>query len=118
MQYYASTVDNRRYGAGTKAIHSVVGGFGLVAGGGGDLLTGLPLQSLADASGWRHEPLRLQAVIAAPRERIAAIVGKHTLLEQLVTNDWLAIIAVEEGRCFRLTRRLAWQPLHVPGARA
>lgn len=113
MQYYASTVDNRRYGAGTKAIHSVVGGFGLMAGGGGDLLTGLPLQSLADGSGWRHEPLRLQAVIAAGRDRIAAIVGKHTLLEQLVTNDWLTIIAVEEGRCFRLTRRLAWQPLHV-----
>ena len=115
MQYYASTVDNRRYGAGTKAIHSVVGGFGLMAGGGGDLLTGLPLESLADGSGWRHEPLRLQAVIAAGRDRIAAIVGKHTLLEQLVTNDWLTIIAVEEGRCFRLTRRLAWQPLHVGG---
>jgi uncharacterized protein YbcC (UPF0753/DUF2309 family) len=115
MQYYASTVDNRRYGAGTKAIHSVVGGFGLMAGGGGDLLTGLPLQSLADGSGWRHEPLRLQAVIAAGRDRIAAIVGKHTLLEQLVANDWLTIIAVEEGRCFRLTRRIAWQPLHVPG---
>jgi hypothetical protein len=115
MQYYASTIDNQRYGAGTKAIHSVVGGFGLVAGGGGDLLTGLPLQSLADGGGWRHEPLRLQAVIAAPRERIATIVRKHSLLEQLVTNDWLAIIAVEEGRCFRLTRRLAWQPLHVPG---
>jgi uncharacterized protein len=115
MQYYASTVDNRRYGAGTKAIHSVVGGFGLMAGGGGDLLTGLPLQSLADGSGWRHEPLRLQAVIAAGRDRITAIVGKHTLLEQLVTNDWLTIIAVEEGRCFRLTRRLAWQPLHVGG---
>ncbi len=115
MQYYASTVDNRRYGAGTKAIHSVVGGFGLMAGGGGDLLTGLPLESLADGSGWRHEPLRLQAVIAASRDRIAAIIGKHTLLEQLATNDWLTIIAVDEGRCFRLTRRLAWQPLHVPG---
>jgi hypothetical protein len=115
MQYYASTVDNRRYGAGTKAIHSVVGGFGLMAGGGGDLLTGLPLQSLADGSGWRHEPLRLQAVIAASRDRIAAIVGKHPLLEQLVANDWLTIIAVEEGRFLRLTRRLAWQPLHVPG---
>ena len=115
MQYYASTVDNQRYGAGTKAIHSVVGGFGLMAGGGGDLLTGLPLQSLTDGSGWRHEPLRLQAVIAAGRERIAAIIGKHALLEQLATNDWLTIIAVEEGRCFRLTRRLAWQPLHVGG---
>ncbi len=115
MQYYASTVDNRRYGAGTKAIHSVVGGFGLMAGGSGDLLTGLPLQSLADGSGWRHEPLRLQAVIAAARDRIAAIVGKHPLLEQLVANDWLTIIAVEEGRCFRLTRRLAWQPVHVGG---
>jgi uncharacterized protein YbcC (UPF0753/DUF2309 family) len=54
-------------------------------------------------------------VIAAPRERIAAIVGKHALLEQLVSHDWLAIIAVDEGRFFRLTGRLAWQPLHVPG---
>lgn len=114
MQYYASTIDNQRYGAGNKAIHSVVGGFGLMAGGGGDLLTGLPLQSLADGGGWRHEPLRLQAVIAAGRDRIAAIVRKHALLEQLVSHDWLAIIAVDEGRFFRLTGRLAWQPLHVP----
>jgi len=54
-------------------------------------------------------------VISAGRERVAAIVGKHALLEQLVANDWLSIIVVEEGRFFRLTRRLAWLPLHVPG---
>lgn len=113
MQYYASVVDNRQWGSGSKPIHNVVGRFGLLAGGGGDLLTGLPLQSLHDGEAWRHEPLRLQAVVAAPRERIAGIVARHELLRNLISNGWLYLVAEEDGRFHRLTRRLAWLPLHV-----
>ena len=72
---------------------------GAQAGGAGDLLTGLPLQSHTDGSGWRHEPLRLQAVIAAGRERIAATIGKHTLLEQI--PDWQCdVVALGLDRTF------------------
>jgi uncharacterized protein YbcC (UPF0753/DUF2309 family) len=113
MQYYASTVDPQRMGSGNKTIHNVVGRFGLLAGNGGDLLTGLPWQSLHDGAGWRHDPLRLQVVIAAPRTQIERIVGKHQLLQQLLSGGWLHMVAEEDGRFFRYTRRLAWLPLHV-----
>lgn len=113
MQYYASVVDNPRWGSGPKPVHNVVGRFGLLAGGGGDLLTGLPLQSLSNGESWQHEPLRLQAVVAAPRSAIDRIVNKHAALRDLIANGWLHLVADEEGRFFRLTRRLGWLPLHV-----
>ncbi len=113
MQYYASTVDNQHFGCGTKTIHNVTGHFGLLAGGGGDLLTGLPLQSLGNGTHLQHEPLRLQVVIAASREKIHQIVEKTPLLRDLVCNDWLHLVALEEERFFRYTRRMAWLPLHV-----
>ncbi len=42
MQYYASAVDNRSFGSGNKAIHNVVGQFGVLLGNGGDLMTDCP----------------------------------------------------------------------------
>ncbi len=113
MQYYASVVDNRRWGSGSKPTHNVVGRFGLLAGGGGDLLTGLPLQSLHDGVTWQHQPLRLQAVVAAPRTAIQRIVNQHDLVRNLLAHGWLYMVAVEEGRFYRLTRRLGWLPVHV-----
>ena len=113
MQYYASVVDNRRWGSGSKPTHNVVGRFGLLAGGGGDLLTGLPIQSLHDGVTWQHQPLRLQAVVAAPRTAIERIVNKHDLVRNLLANGWLYLVAAEEGRFYRLTRRLGWLPVHV-----
>jgi uncharacterized protein YbcC (UPF0753/DUF2309 family) len=113
MQYYASVVDNRRWGSGSKPTHNVVGRFGVLAGGGGDLLTGLPLQSLHDGVQWQHQPLRLQAVVAAPRAAIERVVQKHEGVRDLLVNGWLYLVAVEEGRFYRLTRRLGWLPVHV-----
>ncbi|MCA9234745.1 MAG: DUF2309 domain-containing protein [Planctomycetales bacterium] len=113
MQYYASAVDNLRFGSGSKTIHNVVGRFGVLSGGGGDLRTGLPVQSLHDGAAWRHEPLRLQVVIAAPRTAIERIVNKHAAVRDLLVNGWLHLVAVEDDRYFRYTRRQAWLPLHV-----
>ena len=42
FQYYASTVDNARYGSGDKVLHNIVGGhLGVFEGNGGDLRIGL-----------------------------------------------------------------------------
>lgn len=113
MQYYASTVDNRNFGCGNKTIHNVTGHFGLLAGGGGDLLTGLPWQSLGRGNQLQHEPMRLQVIIVASRERIHQIVEKTPLLRDLISHDWLHLVALEEERFFRFTRRRAWLPLHI-----
>ena len=68
FQYYASTVDNARYGCGNKVLHNIVGGhLGVFEGNGGDLRIGLSLQSLHDGERWVHAPLRLAVFIEAPR---------------------------------------------------
>ncbi|MEM6471209.1 MAG: DUF2309 domain-containing protein [Planctomycetota bacterium] len=101
MQYFASTVDNRHFGSGDKTIHNVVGGFGVLSGNSGDLMTGLPIQSLHDGKSHQHVPLRLHVVIAAPREAIAAIIERHEHVKELIENDWLHLIAVEGEQTFR-----------------
>lgn len=90
LQYYASVTDNAKYGSGNKLLHNVVGGnFGVFEGNGGDLRTGLPMQSVHDDRTWRHQPLRLSVYIAAPRDAIADVVAKHQTVADLIDNDWL-----------------------------
>jgi uncharacterized protein YbcC (UPF0753/DUF2309 family) len=96
LQYYGSTVNNVVFGSGNKVTHNVVGTLGVCQGNGGDLQTGLPLQSVHDGEKWIHEPLRLHVLIEAPRERIAAILAKHENVRQLADNGWLLLIAVED----------------------
>jgi uncharacterized protein YbcC (UPF0753/DUF2309 family) len=97
MQYYASTVDPVRYGAGNKVLHNVVGGgVGVFDGNGGDLRTGLALQSVHDGRRWMHEPLRLTVVVDAPRAAIERVVANHETVRQLVDNQWLYLVSLDE----------------------
>jgi uncharacterized protein YbcC (UPF0753/DUF2309 family) len=52
-QYYFSTVDPAVYGSGSKVTHNPVGNVGVYQGNGGDLMTGLPIESLMSAHGSR-----------------------------------------------------------------
>lgn len=110
-QYYFSTVDPVVFGAGTKTIHNVVGGIGVLAGHDGDLQLGLPWQSVADGERLVHEPMRLLAIVQAPLARIDAIVARNTVLQQLFGNDWVALAARErpEDPWLRHTPH-GWQP--------
>ena len=97
FQYYASTVDNARYGSGNKVLHNVVGGhLGVFEGNGGDLRIGLPLQSLHDGQRWVHTPLRLSVFIEAPRHAIDAVLARHAHVQALVTNGWLSLLQLDE----------------------
>lgn len=109
MQYYASSVDNRHFGSGSKTIHNVAGRFGILSGNGGDLMTGLPWQSLHDGTTFQHDPLRLQAVIAAPRKSIDLVISKHEMLGNLIHGGWLHLVALDQGQCFRLTATGQWE---------
>jgi uncharacterized protein YbcC (UPF0753/DUF2309 family) len=93
--YYFATVDNERYGSGTKVIHNVVGRIGVMAGNRGDVRAGLPLQSLADRAGWFHEPLRLLAIVNAPRARIDRVIARNVILQRLFHNEWLGLAAFD-----------------------
>ena len=96
LQYFASTVDNELFGCGTKALHNRVGATGVVLGNGGDLRTGLALQSVHGPDGeWYHEPLRLQVVVEAPTARIDAVLAANPMVNNLVTNGWVRLFALE-----------------------
>ena len=109
MQYYASAVDNRYYGSGTKTIHNVVGQFGLLSGNGGDLTTGLARESVHDGDRLVHEPLRLLTVIDAPRDAVAAIIARHKNVRDLLVNDWLHLLVRDEEQFYRFTPQQTWQ---------
>ncbi len=96
MQYYASVVDNVKYGSGNKVLHNVVGGkLGVFEGNGGDLRIGLPMQSLHDGRQWQHTPLRLSVFIEAPKTAIDSIIASHSVVRQLVDNQWLHLFQID-----------------------
>ena len=117
FQYYASTVDNRRYGSGNKVLHNVVGGhIGVFEGNGGDLRIGLPLQCLHDGEAWVHTPLRLSVFIEAPTEAIQAVIDEHETVRHLVDNGWLRLFQLEpRERVVRAYRDRQWFIATVEG---
>jgi len=109
LQYYASTVDNRSFGSGNKVIHNVVGQFGVLSGNGGDLMTGLPWQSLHDGARFQHEPLRLLVVIESTRTAVSTIVARHAMVRDLVTHGWLSLVVLENNQFHRWTAAGNWE---------
>ncbi|WP_226021456.1 DUF2309 domain-containing protein [Halomicrobium salinisoli] len=95
-QYYFATVDNAVYGSGSKVTQNPVGNVGVYQGNGGDVMTGLPLQSLkVDDDQPYHQPLRLTAVIHAPVDRVEEILQRHEEVAQLIDNGWLHLTVVD-----------------------
>jgi uncharacterized protein YbcC (UPF0753/DUF2309 family) len=112
FQYYASTVDNVRYGSGNKVLHNVVGGhIGVFEGNGGDLRIGLSLQSLHDGQRWVHPPLRLGVFIEAPRAAIDRVLEKHEKVRELIDNEWLHLFQLDVSeRAIVARRNGVWAP--------
>ena len=113
-QYYFSTVDNAVYGSGSKITQNVVGNMGVWQGNGGDLMTGLPLQSLqSDDTTPYHHPLRLMAVIRAPVKRVANILDRNADLQALFDYEWMALAVMdpEQGNTvLRYQPGGTWEP--------
>ncbi|MBS2034541.1 DUF2309 domain-containing protein [bacterium] len=122
MQYYASAVDNRRWGSGNKVLHNVVGGtIGVFEGNGGDLRIGLALQSLHDGQRWMHEPLRLSVWLEAPQDSIERVLSRHQKVAELVHGGWIHLLRIEpkNGESYRYDCRGAsprWERLGVEPA--
>ena len=88
LEYYFSTVDNDRYGAGSKVTHNVAGFFGVMDGTSSDLRTGLPRQMIEI-----HEPMRLLLIVEAKTEVLTAIYQRQPALRELIGNGWLLLAA-------------------------
>jgi uncharacterized protein YbcC (UPF0753/DUF2309 family) len=103
LQYYGSTVNNRAFGSGNKALHNVVGTLGVLEGNAGDLKTGLPWQSVHDGTRFIHEPLRLNVFIAAPIAAMNDVIKASQAVRELVDNRWIHLYALDDGG--RVTHR-------------
>jgi hypothetical protein len=90
LEYYFSTIDNERFGCGTKIPHNVTGLFGVMEGATSDLRTGLPLQMVEI-----HEAMRLQVIVEARTSVLARIYGEHPALQELIGGGWLLVTAID-----------------------
>ncbi len=110
LEYYFSTVDPEIYGSGSKVYHNVTGRIGVMTGAQSDLRMGLPVQTVMNGARLYHEPMRLMAIIEAPRELISAIINRQPLLQGLFNNRWLNLIAYEpmERRYYRYDDAGGW----------
>lgn len=108
LEYYFSSVDNRRYGCGTKVPHNVTGLVGVMDGAQSDLRTGLPRQMV-----WLHEPMRLIFVVEANPRIINAIVQRHRALQKLFDHRWahLVVLDFRSGGFLRYEPKGHWRPM-------
>ena len=112
-QYYFSTVDPVRFGAGSKPFHNVIGRLGVSEGTSTDLRTGLPLESVWFDGQPVHDPLRLLVVIEAPVDDVDEVITHNPVLRRLFDNGWARVVArpsgAGEGFVIR-QRNGAWEP--------
>lgn len=114
LQYYASAVDNKKFGSGNKTLHNVVGGAGVLEGFGGDLRVGLPWQSVHDGEQFQHEPQRLNVIIEAPVDEMSRILDKHESIRNLCDNQWIYLFSMnDQGKvAYKYIGDLQWEVVH------
>ena len=113
-QYYFSTTDPETFGAGSKAVHNVLGDIGVLSAAGGDLRRGLPLQSVRAGARLLHEPVRLLAVVEGAPAHVDAALAGSPVLDRLVTNGWIHLVARPgPGSAWQRRTGAGWSP-HEP----
>jgi uncharacterized protein YbcC (UPF0753/DUF2309 family) len=111
LQYFASAVDNKKFGSGNKTLHNVVGGLGVLEGFGGDLRVGLPWQSVHDGEEFQHQPQRLNVIIEAPIDEMSKILSRHESIRDLCDNEWIYLFAMnDQGKvAYKYIGDLEWE---------
>ena len=127
-QYWASTVDPHRFGAGDKTTHNVIGDgikvSAVVTGTRGDLRIGLPWQAVSATAPdhnpsrpkepWRastrHEPVRLLTLVNAETTTVEVILARQPAVARLVAGGWITLCVVQPGDRAILRRTMdgAW----------
>jgi uncharacterized protein YbcC (UPF0753/DUF2309 family) len=95
MEHYFSTVDNERFGSGSKVYHNVAGRFGVMTGNLSDLRTGLPSQTVLKQGRPWHQPIRLVTVIEAPFEHAWRSIEEVATIKHLVRNGWIRLMIID-----------------------
>ncbi len=89
LEYYFSTVDNQKLGAGSKLPHNVMGLIGVVNGVEGDLRTGLPYQMID-----LHDPIRLMMIVEHYPEVILNVIQRNASTYEWIKNEWIVFVVV------------------------
>jgi len=93
VAYGFSALAPNSFGAGPKALTNPLGSLGVLRGAGGDLAVGFPLESVADHTGLRHQPVRLVVAIVAPPEQVDAALLAAPDAATLVEGSWIRVLA-------------------------
>ncbi len=106
MEHYFSTVDNERFGSGSKVYHNVAGRFGVMTGNLSDLRTGLPAQTVLRDGMPYHEPMRLITLVEAPLAHARLALEEVASVKRLVHNEWIRFLVVdrEAGKVWEFDR--------------
>ena len=113
LQYFASTVNNERFGCGTKALLNRIGKVGVISGNEGDLRPGLPVESVHRPDGtWFHDPVRLQVIVEASPEKLDRALSQVPVFADLVRNGWLRLFALDpdSDSVYLKERAGSWEP--------
>jgi uncharacterized protein YbcC (UPF0753/DUF2309 family) len=115
MEHYFSTVDNERFGSGSKVYHNVAGNFGVMTGNQSDLRTGLPAQTVLKNGRPYHQPMRLITLIEAPFDHARKAIEAVTSVKYLVLNQWIRILVLDpDTRRVSLYEGDAWRETTLP----
>jgi len=90
LEYYFSTVNNEKYGCGTKVMHNLTGLFGVMEGASSDLRTGLPVQMIEI-----HEAMRLLVMVEAKTDILGEIYQRQPAIQELVGKRWIQLAAID-----------------------
>lgn len=89
LEYFFSSVDNQKLGAGTKLPHNVMGLFGVANGIDGDLRPGLPSQMIEV-----HDPVRLLIIVEHFPDVVLKTIQKDAATYEWFINDWVKLVVI------------------------
>jgi uncharacterized protein YbcC (UPF0753/DUF2309 family) len=95
MEHYFSTVDNERFGSGSKVYHNVAGRLGVMSGNLSDLRTGLPSQTVLKNGRPYHIPQRLITMIEAPLAHTQRAIDSVATVKTLIDNGWIRLMVAD-----------------------
>jgi uncharacterized protein YbcC (UPF0753/DUF2309 family) len=107
LEYYFSTVNNERFGCGSKVPHNITGFFGVMEGASSDLRTGLPQQMVEI-----HEPMRLLILVEHKTAVLEQIYHRQESIRELVAGGWvqLSVKDPDSGEIFLFERGTGFVP--------
>ncbi len=111
LEYFFSTVDNEKLGAGSKLPQNVVGLYSIANGVKGDLRPGLPWQMI-DV----HDPVRILTVVEQKPELVLEVLNANPSTFEWYKNDWMKLTVYNpfdnELYILKDEKFIPYQPIH------